>query len=637
MHPVTVGTAGHIDHGKSALVRALTGTDPDRLVEEQRRGMTLDLGFAHLDLPSGRRIGIVDVPGHEALVHNMLAGAGGIDLVMLVVAADEGAMPQTREHLDILRFLRIAGGVVVLNKIDLVDDPDWLAVVEEDLTALVAGTPLEGAPIVRVSSRTGEGLPQLTKTLDDLVSRVPPRPSGGPVRLPVDRSFTMQGFGTVVTGTLWSGAIRPGDQLVILPHEREVRVRGVQVHGSAVPEARAGSRVAVNLVGVEKDEVRRGEVLATPGAFRATDRLDVRLRLLPSAPPLKQTARMHLHLGSGATVGRVALSDRALLAPGDETLAQLRLEEPLVALHGDRFVVRRYSPTETLGGGVVLNASPERRRRAQAAAALEAANRSGAEALVVSAVAATGSGGLPPAAAAAAAGVDEAGAAGAVESAVTTGLLVERGGRLFARSVLDDLRRSVEEALRAYHQRAPWRRGMPREDLKSRVVGGAADRLFDGVIGDLLAEGRVVIHRGLLALAGFDPVVPDADRRARDAVMTALMRGGTSPPSVDDLRRLAAPVAVDRMLQVLIDEGLVIAVAPDLRFAAPVVEQVRRVVIDTLRGGGEVTVATVRDRLQTSRKFALALLEFFDAARVTRRVGDRRLLGPQADVPFSEG
>lgn len=637
MHPVTVGTAGHIDHGKSALVRALTGTDPDRLAEEQRRGMTLDLGFAHLDLPSGRRIGIVDVPGHEALIHNMLAGAGGMDLVMLVVAADEGAMPQTREHLDILRFLRIAGGVVVLSKLDLVTDPEWLAVVEEDLAAMVAGTPLEGAPVARVSSRTGEGLPQLVRTLDDLVARVPPRPSNGPVRLPVDRSFTMQGFGTVVTGTLWSGAIRPGDQLVILPHEREVRVRGVQVHGSAVPEARAGSRVAVNLVGVEKDEVRRGEVLATPGAFRATDRLDVRLRLLPSAPPLKQAARLHLHLGSAATVGRVALSDRAHLAPGDETLAQLRLEEPLVALHGDRFVVRRYSPTETLGGGVVLNASPGRRRRAQAAAALEAANRSGAEALVVSAVAATGSAGLPPGAAAAAAGVDEAGAAGAIESAVTTGLLVERGGRLFARSVLDDLRRSVEEALRAYHQRAPWRRGMPREDLKSRVAGGATDRLFDGVVGDLLAEGRVEIHRGLLALAGFEPVVPDADRRARDAVMTALVGGGVSPPSVDDLRRLAAPDAVDRMLQALMDDGLVVAVAPDLRFAASVVEQVRRMVVDTLRGDGEVTVATVRDRLRTSRKFALALLEFFDAARVTRRVGDRRVLGPQADVLFSEG
>lgn len=636
MYPVTLGTAGHIDHGKSALVRALTGTDPDRLVEEQRRGMTLDLGFAHLDLPSGRRVGIVDVPGHEALIHNMLAGAGGIDLVMLVVAADEGAMPQTREHLDILRFLPLSGGVVVLNKVDLVTDPDWLAAVEEDLTALVAGTPLEGAPVVRVSARTGEGVPQLVKTLDDLVAGVLPRPSDGPARLPVDRSFTMQGFGTVVTGTLWSGVIHPGDLLVRLPHEREVRVRGVQVHGSAVPEARAGSRVAVNLAGVEKDEVQRGDVLATPGAFRATNRLDVRIRLLPSAPALKQAARVHLHLGSAASVGRISLSDRTDLAPGDEALAQLRLERPVVALHGDRFIVRRYSPTETLGGGVVLNASPGRRRRAQAAAALEAADRAGPEALVVSAVEAAGSAGLPPSTVARAAGVDPARAGGAIASALESGLLVERGGRLFARSVLEDLRRRLEEALRAHHRRAPWRRGMPREDLKSRVADGSGDRLFDVAVDDLLAEGRVVVQRGLVALAGFEPLVPEADRRVRNQVMAALSRGGVSPPSVEELRRLAQPDAVDRMLQALMDDGLVVAVAPDLRYAAAVVDQVRRMLVETLRGGGEVTVAGVRDRLQTSRKFALALLEFFDAVRVTRRAGDRRVLGPQADVPFTE-
>ncbi|MGH2373418.1 MAG: selenocysteine-specific translation elongation factor, partial [bacterium] len=256
MRSITVGTAGHIDHGKSALVRALTGIDPDRLAEEQRRGMTLDLGFAHLTLPSGRRLGIVDVPGHEALIHNMLAGAGGIDLVMLVVAADEGAMPQTREHLDILRFLHLYGGVVVLNKIDLAVDPDWVSAVREDLTGLVAGTPLEGAPVIAASAKTGAGLPDLVAALDRLTEQVPERPAGGPVRLPVDRSFVMQGFGTVVTGTLWSGAVRPGDLLTVLPAGRDVRVRGVQVHGDAVSEARAGSRVAANLSGIDKDEVR---------------------------------------------------------------------------------------------------------------------------------------------------------------------------------------------------------------------------------------------------------------------------------------------------------------------------------------------------------------------------------------------
>jgi selenocysteine-specific elongation factor len=633
--PVTIGTAGHIDHGKSALVRALTGIDPDRLVEEKRRGMTIDLGFAHLDLPSGRRVGIVDVPGHEALIHNMLAGAGGIDLVMLVVAADEGAMPQTREHLDILRFLRIAGGVVVVNKIDLVSDPDWLAVVEEDVRRLVVGTPLGGAPMVRVSARTGEGLRDLVQVLDDLTAAVPPRPHSGPVRLPVDRVFTVVGFGTVVTGTLWSGTIRPGDQLVVLPREREVRVRGVQVHGVAAPEARAGSRVAANLVGIEKEEVQRGDVLATPGAFRATDRLDVRLRLLPSAPILQHASRVHLHLGAGVTVARVALSDRTHLNPGDEAVAQVRLSEPVVALYGDRFVIRRYSPTQTIGGGVVLAVSPGRRRRGQAAAVVESAPRSGAEALVVAAVAATGSRGLQPEGVAAAAGVDAGSAAEAVAAARTAGLLVERGGRLFARSTVDDLRRRLQEALRAYHQRTPWRRGMPRDELKSRVVGGGStDRLFDEILDDLLTEGLVVAHRGLLALAEFEPVLSDSDRRVREAIMTALVRGDISPPSMDDLRRLAPPDAVDRMVQALIDEGAVLAVTPELRFAASVVERVRRMVVEALRAGDEVTVATVRDRLGTSRKFALALMEFLDSTRVTRRVGDRRMLGPQADMAF---
>lgn len=633
MGPVTVGTAGHIDHGKSALVRTLTGIDPDRLAEEQRRGMTLDLGFAHLDLPGGRRIGIIDVPGHEALIHNMLAGAGGIDLVMLVVAADEGAMPQTREHLDILRFVRLTGGVVVLNKIDLVSDVEWLAAVEDDLASLVAGTVLEGSPIVRVSARTGEGIPELIATLDHLVAMVPVRPAEGPARLPVDRSFTMQGFGTVVTGTLWNGTLRLGDLLTVFPRARDVRVRGLQVHGTSVAEAYAGSRVAVNLAGIEKDEIERGDVLAAPGAFRPTDRVDVRLRLLPGAPVLEPSARVHFHLGSGATIGRVALVDRAHLHPGEEGLVQLRLEEPVVAVHGDRFVLRRYSPTETLGGGVILNASPQRRRGAQAAAVLEAADQAGPSALVVAAVAARATGGLPAADVAAVAGVEEPAAARAIAAALATGQLIEYGDRLFAQSVIDGFRRLIEETLRGYHGRTPWRWGMPREDLKSRVLGGGRDRLFDAVLADLLARSRIVNQRGLLALDGFEPRLADGDQRVRDALLKTLEAGGPSPPPLDDLRRTADTSIVDRMLQALMDDGLVVAVVPELRFATSVVDRVKVMVIDMLRGGSDVTVAILRDRLQTSRRYALALLEYFDAVRVTRRVGDRRVLGPNADGP----
>lgn len=635
MRSVTIGTAGHIDHGKSALVRALTGTDPDRLAEEQRRGMTLDLGFAHLDLPGGRRVGIVDVPGHEALVHNMLAGAMGIDLVMLVVAADEGAMPQTREHVDILRFLCPSGGVVVINKMDLAPDPEWVAAVEEDLAGLVVGTVLDGAPVVRVSSRTGEGVADLVAVLDRLVEGVPERPADGPARLPVDRSFTMQGFGTVVTGTVWNGRIRHGDTLVVLPSGRETRVRGVQVHGEAVQEAAAGSRAAVNIAGIEKNEVGRGDVLATPGAFRVTDRLDIRLRMLPRAPMLRHAARLHVHIGAGETIARVALIGRASLGPGEEGLAQLRMDKPVVAVHGDRFVVRRYSPISTVGGGVVLNPSPpQRRRRAKDAADLDAVEQGGVTALVAAAVAARGRTGMIPAEVPAAAGVPEGAAREALRKAAADGVVRNVGDRLYAVSVVGEARRSIEETLGEYHRSAPWRRGMPREELKSRVQAGARDRLFDAVISELLGGGGLVEARGLLALAAHVPQVREGDGRTQEALQRLLESRGVSPPPDEEIRRLGPPDAVDRAFQWLADEGLVLQIAPDLRIAASTAERVRQAILEMSRQGTAVTVASLRDRLQTNRKHALALLEYMDSVRVTRRVGDQRVLGPTADRPL---
>jgi selenocysteine-specific elongation factor len=633
---ITVGTAGHIDHGKSALVRALTGIDPDRLAEEQRRGMTLDLGFAHLDLPSGRRVGIVDVPGHEALIHNMLAGAGGIDLVMLVVAADEGVMPQTREHLDILRFLRLYGGIVVLSKIDLAPDFEWAAAVEDDVARLTAGTVLEGMPVIRTSAMTGKGIGNLIGALDRLAGSVPPRSADGPARLPIDRAFTMQGFGTVVTGTLWSGTIHAGDQLVVLPAGRDVRVRGVQVHGQRLPAAYAGSRAAVNLTGVEKDEVMRGDVLATPGAFKPTDRLDVRLRLLPGWPAVRHASRLHVHLGTGAAIGRVALADRTNLQAGQEALVQLRLERPIVAVHGDPFVVRRYSPVQTLGGGVVLNASPlAGRRGAQTAAILKAVDRSGPSALLVEAVAARGQAGLPAAEAGTVAGIDRSTTAEALSAAVADGLIVQRGERLLASAVIENLRHGILEALATYHLRVPWRRGMPREDLKSRLVSGGGDRLFDSVIDELAGSGRLASWGDMVALAGHAPKISETDQHIQAGLRTAIERAAASPPALDDLRRLGDHDAVDRMLQALTDDGVIVSVNSELRFATSMVEAVRQMIAGMLRNGDDVTVATLRDRLHTSRKYALALLEYLDAARITRRAGDRRVAGPRIDQPLA--
>ncbi len=635
MHPVTIGTAGHIDHGKSALVRALTGTDPDRLAEEQRRGMTLDLGFAHLDLPGGRRVGIVDVPGHEALVHNMLAGAGGIDLVMLVVAADEGAMPQTREHVDILRFLCPWGGVVVISKMDLGPDPEWLAAVEEDLSGLVAGTALEGAPLVHVSARTGDGLAELVRVLARLVEQVPERSADGPARMPVDRSFTMQGFGTVVTGTVWNGRILQGDTLVLLPSGRQARVRGIQVHGVAVPEATAGSRAAVNLAGVEKSEARRGDVLATPGAFRVTDRLDVRLRLLPHAPALRHAARLHVHIGAGETIGRAVLAGRGALAPGEEGLAQIRLEAQVVAVHGDRFVVRRYSPTSTVGGGTVLNPAPSRRRRGTPAAAeMDAGEKGGAGALVVAAVTARGRAGMAPSEVAAESGVTEPVARAALAKAVEEGAVQDVGARVYATSAVLETRRAIEEALGAYHRAEPWRRGMPREELKRRVQAGPRDPLLEAVLAQLLGAGGLVETRGLLALAGHTPRVGEGERALREALLALLERAGIQPLPGGEIERLGPPSALNRAFQALIDEALAVQIAPDLRIAARAAEQARQAVLEMLQQGTPVSVASLRDRLQTNRKYALALLEYLDSARVTRRVGDRRIPGPLAEQPL---
>ncbi len=633
MRAVTIGTAGHIDHGKSALVRALTGIDPDRLAEEQRRGMTLDLGFAHLDLPGGVRAGIVDVPGHEALVHNMLAGAGGLDLVMLVVAADEGVMPQTREHLDIVRFLPVAGGVVVLTKIDLVPDPEWLEIVAEEVRALVAGSPLEGAPVVATSAKTGAGLADLVAVLDRAVAALPPRDASGPVRLPLDRAFTIQGFGTVVTGTLWSGTLHPGDVLELLPAGRQVRVRGLHVHGESVRAASAGSRVAVNVSGIEKHEVERGDVLATPGAFRPTTHLDVRLRLLPGVPALRHAAPVHVHLGSGVTIGRVVLAAGTTLAPGAEALASLRLDRPVVAVHGDRFVVRRYSPTQTLGGGIVLRAvAPRRERRAATLAILQAIERTGPAALVAAAVADAGATGMAPDDLAAAAGLTPAAASAGLQQAQAQGTVVTLAGRLFATQVVAGMRQTIESILDDYHRVAPWRRGLPREDLKARATGPGGDVLFDAVLAELVTAGQVVIDRGFVARAGFVPTLDDVRQHLRQTLLATLQGAAWAPPPVDDLRRLGPTDAVDDVLQLLVDEGHVVAVAPDLRVATSALDAVRQTLVQMAVEGREITVATLRDRLGTSRRYALALLEYFDTIRVTRRVGDRRVLGPDADT-----
>jgi selenocysteine-specific elongation factor len=622
MRYYVIGTAGHIDHGKSALVKALTGIDPDRLEEEKRRGMTIDLGFAHFDLAGGRRVGIVDVPGHERLIKNMLAGATGIDLVLLVVAADEGVMPQTREHLDILRFLPVRGGIIVLNKVDLVQDPGWIDLVTADLATLTQGTFLEHAPVIQVSARTGEGIPALVGAIDRSLDGLATRTADAPVRLPIDRSFTMAGFGTVVTGTLWSGRIAAGDTLDLLPQRRSVRVRGVQSHGESVEAGLAGSRVAVNLTGIEKGEIERGNVLATPGVFTPTTRLDVRLRLLPSVPPLPHLGRIRLYLGSDEVIGRLALLDRRRLEPGEEALTQIRIERETIANTGDPVVIRRYSPMLTLGGGVVTDPHPPLRRRgetvAQTAATLEerleaaiqAANKTGVtvEELIARVSA------------------SRAQVETALRDLTATGRIVQIRGHVFHVEVRDQIASAIQREVTAFHIAVPWRPGIRKDELKTRAFGPGDNRLYAQIVEQLVTGGEVEDGGGFIRRPGFTPSFSPADVTLRQQLAAALLHEKFAPPARTDLSKSTDPKTFDRVLRTLLDDGTVVEVAPGVYFHKTALEEIRRVVADEVGSKGSVTVASLRDRLQTSRKYALTVLEYLDTIRLTRRVGDTRVL-----------
>ena len=623
-----VGTAGHIDHGKSAVVKALTGIDPDRLEEEKRRGMTIDLGFAHFDLPSGRRAGIVDVPGHERLIKNMLAGATGIDLVLLVIAADEGVMPQTREHLDILRFLPVRAGIVVLNKIDLVEDPSWLALVKDDVVALVAGTFLESGPIVEVSAKTGQGITTLIGTMDQMLDRIPARQVGEPVRLPVDRAFTMAGFGTIVTGTLWSGRIAVGDTLELLPQGTQVRVRGVQSHGQTVPAGIAGSRVAVNLAGIEKNEIERGNVLVAPGVFRPTNLMDVRIRLLAGAPALPHLARIRLYLGSDEAIGRLSLLDRPRLEAGGSAVAQVRLETSVVAATGDPFVIRRFSPMITAGGGEVINAHPPRRRRGAASiAAIEQASVTGPHARVEIAVLDAGRQGtgveeLVAIVSASRAQVDEA-----VATLTAAGQLAVIRGHLFHRKTFDAVAGAIRREVDAFHNDQPWRVGIPKEDLKLKAFGSGDNRLYAHVLAEIVASGAVQEVGEFVRRSGYAPVSSQQELTIREHIVRMLSEGRFAPPAREELARAAEDgVAFDRMFRALRDERTIVEIAPGIVFHHDVLEEIKQAVAAEIAAHGSITVAGLRDRLGTSRKYALTVLEYFDTIKVTRRVGDTRVL-----------
>ncbi len=635
MTHIVIGTAGHIDHGKSTLVRALTGIDPDRLKEEKARGITIELGFAHTRI-GDTNVAFVDVPGHERFVRTMLAGVGGIDLVLLVVAADESVMPQTREHFEICRLLRVPHGLVVLTKSDLVD-AETLELVRWEVAELVEGSFLEGAPVLPVSAVTGDGLPALRDTIRVLAPPVARGVTGEATRLPIDRAFTMRGFGTVVTGTLVGGALEVEQDLVLLPSGRPVKVRGVQVHGERQEHARAGQRAAVNLGGIEVAEVGRGQTLATPGSVRVTRRADATLELLPGARPLKHGARVRVHQGTAEVLARVSLSgvDVAVVEPGAESCVRLRLESSAVLNRGDRFIVRAYSPSTTVGGGQVLDPDPPRAGiRTPAAAARFAAltippsGRDDGTALAWM-VREAGAKGLAIEALVSRAGVPASRVEATMAALAGAGAAVVAGNVLVAPGVLDALGERVLTLLAEHHRADPLGGGMPREEVRERLLAGAAPAVFEQLLTRLVAAGRVV-GQDRLALSSHRLELTKDEARTLEAVARIYREAGLTPPDVAALTAAAgSPTAlVERMSSLLLRKKELVKV-DTLVFHSEALARLKAEMAEVkAAAGGEATVdvAAFKERYGMSRKFAIPLLEYLDRERVTRRRGDVRVV-----------
>lgn len=630
---VIVGTAGHIDHGKSALVLALTGTDPDRLKEEQERGITIELGFARLLLPSGTLAGIIDVPGHEKFVRTMVAGAAGIDIVMLVVAADEGVMPQTREHLDICRLLSVRDGLVALTKCDKVDT-DWAALQEEEVRRFVRGTFLSDAPVVRVSAVTGEGLPALTEALDAIASRARGKDPGHFFRLPVDRSFSMKGFGTVVTGTLTGGTVRSGDEVQVLPGGPVARVRGLQVHGGMTESSSAGTRTAINLQGVEKESVPRGSVLCHPGTLSPTKEADAFVEYLPMAPrPLKNRARVSFHSGTSSSLAKVLLLGAPEISPGGSGYARIILDEEIVLMGGDRFILRGFSALEnfgyTIGGGQVLNPYPPRRTGPGKAflqtlsgfrspevsdrilAALQEAGRSGLRAKEAAVIAGTG---LPAAR-------DEIG------RLVSSGKIRAdgAGSRYWHAAVVEETGREGIRALTVLHDRFPDREGFPREEIAAQMpfvepelaALALAARTDAGMSGDIF----FLPERKPRSVALSSPLARSIAAKVRETGLSALSRA-----ELGDLLRPSDKKEFEKTLDALVKGGAVLRVK-ELFFDPGATGALKEKLVAHLERKGEITVPEFKDLAGgLSRKYVIPLLEHFDMSKVTLRIGDKRVL-----------
>ncbi|MEW6586950.1 MAG: selenocysteine-specific translation elongation factor [Nitrospirota bacterium] len=620
MRHIILGTAGHIDHGKSSLVLALTGIDPDRLKEEKERGITIDLGFADLAYPDGLTVGIVDVPGHERLVKNMLAGAGGIDLVLLVIAADEGIMPQSREHLHICNLLKIKSGLIAITKADLVEG-EWLELVEEEVKNFVQGTFLEGAEIVHVSSKTMFNVELLKEKIHRIALTVEPKPAKGLFRLPIDRVFTLKGFGTVVTGTAVSGSISVNDDAEILPTNIQSKVRGLHSHGKSIQTAYAGQRVAINLQGVEKEALRRGDTVVVPGRFIPTRKIDAKVELLSDAPPLKSKSLIHFHLGTSETIARIILYGRSELKAGEQCYCQFRLREPVISMSGDRYIIRRFSPVETIGGGEIIDPLSQRRSMKEGLEDLQIFETGSLSDKIAVKVKRAGIYGMNVSMIEGWVKAEVPSIKQSLRELKENGILMQFEDILIHAQPLGQMKESVIKILSDFHKKNPLKPGLPKEELKAHF--NIDSRLFGNLTASLK---EVAAEKELLRLTSFRPALSEVDQTVKTRILELLEKGEFQPPAKEELSQ---SLKMDQkhltdILQLMAKEGSLVRINDSTYVTSFVFREMIDRLKDFYSKKPDMTVAEFRDILNTTRKYALPFLEYLDSNKITLRVGDVR-------------
>lgn len=637
MKQIILGTAGHIDHGKTSLIKAVTGIDTDRLKEEKARGITIELGFAYLKLPSGQRLGIVDVPGHEKFVKNMVAGATGIDIVAMVIAADEGVMPQTREHMEICTLLGIRHGLVVLTKIDLVDE-EWLELVIDDISDFTRGTFLDSAPILPVSSTTSKGLPEFINALDDISTAIPNRPPTDILRLPVDRVFSMKGFGTVITGTLISGSVAVGETVMIYPSGITSKVRGIQAHNQSVNQAEAGMRTAINFQGLEKDAVNRGDVLSNPGALKPNYMIDVSIHYLKSnKKPIKNRTRVRFHTGTNEVLGILVLLDKEELIPSETAIAQLRLDRSIAIISNDRFVIRSYSPVRTIGGGHALNPIPQKHKRFKPGIVkgLKHLLDSSPEDTVSYHVRESGYRGVSFSDIKIMADIHKKELINIMQNLLSNQIiiLVDKENQIYIhQETFGKLRKETVAYLDKYHKTNPLKTGMPKEELKSKLTAFGRSKVFHMMMNQMTKDGEVVQEENMVRLMSHEVSLGVDQADIRKKMLNAYLNAGLTPPYFKELvKTLGVQMAHAKdVLMLLVDEGRIVKVKEDLYFHMDAVNDLKKRLIDFLESNGEMTTPQFKDIAGVSRKYLIPLIEHYDSTNVTIRIGDIRKLRVRA-------